>query len=421
VNNPVRWTDHSGNSPDGMSASDATRIGGGESSAGEFRADSQMVDDSWARGMAQQNAGRSYEENASEVPFTQVMREQTQARAMQAQRDVIAGFQTLGTGNKYVGNWTKFMYAAGKGFGNGFISLPGNFIDGVKGAVKLNYDLLTDFSGTVNRAKERVTDIAVKAVEIASDPHGTYEKVMDQMTAMGEDGLLSAAGEITGGIAFDVWSGGLTKGMGGKAMAMAQETKVGRAIAKGYEEARGAVQSAKTALASKLPSVNTLTRAIAANEVAIVSSLDNIETRTVYRELPSGAKRIIQALERKGSAYVGNGIHLDDLVAASKWFEKEVAVVQHKTTGTLKAVLGNMEQVKTSSEFDFVAHTHPVFNTKPSHLTLDIQNASDRVEIVIDWQKNITHFNKYGIINNPTESPINSLNYIVGYKVKRYE
>jgi hypothetical protein len=115
VNNPVRWTDHSGNMPDGMSASDATRIGGGESSAGDFQADSQLVDDSYARGMAQQNAGRSYEENASEVPFTQVMREQTQARAMQAQRDVIAGFQTLGTGNKYVGNWTKFMYAAGKG------------------------------------------------------------------------------------------------------------------------------------------------------------------------------------------------------------------------------------------------------------------------------------------------------------------
>ena len=166
---------------------------------------------------------------------------------MQAQRDVIAGFQTLGTGNKYVGNWTKFMYAAGGGFINGFISLSKNFRDGVKGAVKLNYDLLTDFSGTVNRAKEKVTDIAVKAVEIASDPHGNYEKAMDSLTAMGEDGLLSAAGEITGGIAFDVWSGGLTKGMGGKALAMAQETKVGRAIAKGYEEARGAVQSAKTA------------------------------------------------------------------------------------------------------------------------------------------------------------------------------
>jgi RHS repeat-associated protein len=92
VNNPVRWTDHSGNSPDGMSASDATRIGGGESSAGEFRADSQMVDDSWARGMAQQNAGRSYEENASEVPFTQVMREQTQARVMKEKVEI---FQSL--------------------------------------------------------------------------------------------------------------------------------------------------------------------------------------------------------------------------------------------------------------------------------------------------------------------------------------
>jgi general stress protein YciG len=88
VNNPVRWTDHSGNSPDGMSASDATRIGG-ESSAGEFRVDSQMTDDSYARGMAQ---GRSYEENASEVPFTQVMREQTQARVMKEKVEI---FQSL--------------------------------------------------------------------------------------------------------------------------------------------------------------------------------------------------------------------------------------------------------------------------------------------------------------------------------------
>jgi general stress protein YciG len=92
VNNPVRWTDHSGNSPDGMSASDATRIGGGESSAGDFRADSQLVDDSYARGMAQQNAGRSYEENASEVPFTQIMREQTQARVMKEKVEI---FQSL--------------------------------------------------------------------------------------------------------------------------------------------------------------------------------------------------------------------------------------------------------------------------------------------------------------------------------------
>ena len=168
---------------------------------------------------------------------------------MQAQRDVIAGFQTLGTGNKYVGNWTKFMYAAGKGAADRVISLPGNIKDAIGGALLLAYDLVTETRATVGQAKAQVTGIAVQAMAIASDPHGTYEKAMDSLTAMGEDGLLSAAGEITGGMAFDYWSGGLAKGMGigGKAMAMAQETKVGRAIAKGYEEARGAVQSAKTA------------------------------------------------------------------------------------------------------------------------------------------------------------------------------
>ena len=249
VNNPVRWTDHSGNSPDGMSASDATRIGGGESSAGEFHADSQLTDDSYARGMAQQNAGRSYEENASEVPFTQIMREQTQARAMQAQQDVIRGFMTLGTGNRRVELLGRFMYAAGRGFVNGGINLPRNLRDGILGVMNLTYDLAMDTRGTVNRLKEKVTDIAVKAAEIASDPHGTYEKAMDQMTAMGEDKLMDVLGEMVGGMAFDIWSGGLIKGIGvgGKALAMAQETKVGRAVAKVYGEARGAMQSAKTA------------------------------------------------------------------------------------------------------------------------------------------------------------------------------
>ena len=179
----------------------------------------------------------------------QVMREATQARAMQAQQDVMRGFMTLGTGNRRVELLGRFMYAAGRGFVNGGINLPRNLRDGILGVMNLTYDLVMERDKTVNRLKEKVTDIAVKAVEIASDPHGTYEKAMDQMTAMGEDKLMDVLGEMVGGMAFDIWSGGLIKGIGvgGKALAMAQETKVGRAVAKVYGEARGAMQSAKTA------------------------------------------------------------------------------------------------------------------------------------------------------------------------------
>jgi hypothetical protein len=161
-------------------------------------------------------------------------------------------------------------------------------------------------------------------------------------------------------------------------------------------------------------------RAISSSEVNEFSSLDRVGGRVRFGDLPGGAKRVIQQLAQKGEASLGSGIHKDDLVAVSKWFDSEVGVFQYIKSGKLRAVLGERKFVinPNPEELEFIAHTHPVFetNTGPSgHFMKDIASSTDRVEAVVDWGGKVTHFNESGVLEAPLESPINDLGYIVGY------
>jgi RHS repeat-associated protein len=161
-------------------------------------------------------------------------------------------------------------------------------------------------------------------------------------------------------------------------------------------------------------------RAISSSEVNEFSSLDHVHDSVRFGDLNGGAKRVIQQLAQKGEASLGSGIHKDDLVAVSKWFDSEVGVFQSIKSGKLRAVLGARRRIRNPNlaELKFIAHTHPVFETNTGllgHFMTDIANSTDRVEAVVDWAGKVTHFNKSGVLEAPLESPINDLGYIVGY------
>src|SRR5262249_22656842 len=116
---------------------------------------------------------------------------------------------------------------------------------------------------------------------------------------------------------------------------------------------------------------------------------------------------------------LGAGVRVEDVRAASEYLEREVAVVQSERTGALRALRGDPEGIpaglRRPDEFHLV-HTHPTYSTDTSiHLSEDIAKASSRVEAVIDWGGNVTHFNRTGVLTTPPSSPINRLGYIVGY------
>jgi RHS repeat-associated protein len=168
-------------------------------------------------------------------------------------------------------------------------------------------------------------------------------------------------------------------------------------------------------------------RAISRTETADFKSLDHVRGSIRYEPLPSGAKRVIQQLARTkklygiGKAPLGSGIHIDELAAISKWFNVEIGVFESMRTGKLMAVLGERKFVNNPdpSEYYYVAHTHPAFksDTGPlGHFGKDIPNSGARVEAVIDWSGEITHFNNTGVLPNPPVSPINEYKYVVGYK-----
>ncbi len=134
-----------------------------------------------------------------------------------------------------------------------------------------------------------------------------------------------------------------------------------------------------------------------------------------FSELSGSAKRLVRALDRKGSVSVGQGVHVTHLREASEFMGREVGVFQSKATGSLKVVLGGERKIVGEAGDDFLVHTHPVYSSEESHFTQDIRNSSSKVEAVVDWGGNVTHFNNTGVLDNPSVSPINSQGYIVGY------
>lgn len=130
-----------------------------------------------------------------------------------------------------------------------------------------------------------------------------------------------------------------------------------------------------------------------------------------FADLSSGAARLVRKLANGGRTFVGAGVRVADLQAASRFLNRELGIAIDRS-GRLVAVAGKRGEVVFRRSDTVVAHTHPVRTTAPAHLTRDILHATDRVEVVIDWSGEVTHFNHTGILPNPPRSPINSFGYI---------
>lgn len=133
---------------------------------------------------------------------------------------------------------------------------------------------------------------------------------------------------------------------------------------------------------------------------SVSTSLDGQTFHNDIRRMSPAARHVIRQLEKKGWVRVSE-ITPADLVAISKWFEKEIGVVQ-SPYGALRIVLGTEKGVLTKQIHPgelFLAHTHPVVTTLKSHFDLDVQNAGRHVEAVIDWSGHVTYFSRNGIKN----------------------
>ncbi|MEO1373921.1 MAG: DUF4157 domain-containing protein [Cyanobacteria bacterium J06635_10] len=132
------------------------------------------------------------------------------------------------------------------------------------------------------------------------------------------------------------------------------------------------------------------------------SSLDGRAISTDFRRDLSGvAQGLVRKLEKQGFVRV-DSINPDDLALISKWFGKEIGVLQSPYHSGLRLVLGTekgvlKKQIRPGEVF--VTHTHPVFQSNKSHFGIDLNKAGKHTEAVVDWSGQITFFNKKGILN----------------------
>jgi hypothetical protein len=160
------------------------------------------------------------------------------------------------------------------------------------------------------------------------------------------------------------------------------------------------------------------TRSITRSDMGVGQVVEGLPATNVpFSELSGGAQRLVRefTVNPNVAVGVGSGIPVNSVAEASQYLGKEVAVLQDEE-GNLVARVGNLGNVRAGPGEDFVLHTHPVMVSFDSHLEFDIQNASERVEAVVDWGGNVTYFNKTGVLQNPMTTPINDLGYIVGWR-----
>jgi hypothetical protein len=130
------------------------------------------------------------------------------------------------------------------------------------------------------------------------------------------------------------------------------------------------------------------------------TSLDGAEFHNDIRKVSPAARHVIRQLEKQGWVRVDQ-IALDDAVVISKWFGKEIGVVQ-SPYGRLRIILGTRNGILSKDVRAgevFVLHTHPTMVSKKGHFTLDLATAGKHVEAVIDWSGNVTYYSKSGIKN----------------------
>lgn len=132
----------------------------------------------------------------------------------------------------------------------------------------------------------------------------------------------------------------------------------------------------------------------------VTTSLDGHTFHTDFRKLSGTARHIVRQLEARGWVRVSE-ILPEDLVQISKWFGKEIGVVQ-SPYGSLRVILGTEDgvmkgQIKAGELF--LTHTHPVVSSLKKHFDWDLPRAGRHVETVIDWSGQVTYFNRSGIMN----------------------
>jgi hypothetical protein len=123
-------------------------------------------------------------------------------------------------------------------------------------------------------------------------------------------------------------------------------------------------------------------------------------TLDFIRDLSPAARGLVRKLEKTGWVRVSE-IAKDDLVQISKWFDKEIGVVQ-SPYGRLRIILGTKNGIleKTLKKGEvFVVHTHPVLRSVPGHFTKDLEKAGKHIEAAVDWNGNVVYFSKAGIMN----------------------
>lgn len=195
------------------------------------------------------------------------------------------------------------------------------------------------------------------------------------------------------------------------------------------------VVHAEKAMAAEKSAVNSMDEiAELDGDVARGISRDQVGANgaTKFADLSPGAKRLVRqfdpALDLEGGQFnhklqrakIGGGVRIDDLRAASEFNGREMAVIRN-AEGDLVAIQGDVDGIlkgHLQPGDDFLLHTHPVYESDATHFKIDIANATERTEAVVDWGNNITYFNKSGIIANPTVDQIaevmNTLGYIGG-------
>jgi uncharacterized membrane protein len=146
-------------------------------------------------------------------------------------------------------------------------------------------------------------------------------------------------------------------------------------------------------------------------------SLDGLANFSMefVRDLSPTARGLVRKLEKQGWVRISE-IAKDDLVQISKWFGREVAVVQ-SPYGKLRLVLGEVDGIMAETVREgevFVVHTHPVMRSSPGHFGKDLQKAGKHIEAAIDWNGQVTYYSKAGIKN--VRGPDGMLQPLRGYE-----
>jgi len=148
-------------------------------------------------------------------------------------------------------------------------------------------------------------------------------------------------------------------------------------------------------------------------QTAQVSEDGRQVTMDFRKDLSGVAQGLVRQLEKQGFVRV-DSIHPNDLETISKWFGKEIGVLQSPYHNGLRLVLGTnngvlKKQIRPGEVF--VVHTHPVFRSNKSHFGVDLPKAGKHTEAVVDWSGQIIYFNKKGVLNpiNPADGSVQSM------------